>query len=278
MHDLESIYRYIVHLRDHYGLMITLHPMQYETVISSSRLMVFNVHENPYCLYLKTSKELWSHCVECQKRVMEKSKDGSYCGTCHAGVKEFIYPLHREQEIVGFISVSGYQTEKPDSYIRKIAMEYDLNRTEIQKIYKELYSQIPDTEFMDTLIEPLCAMIELAYVHHQGEYMEEQSFVQRVLHYLRVHHTRKISVQELCEVFYCSRSYISHEFKKHTGSSINEYINELRIKDAKNMLRHTDLSIGEIAVAVGYGGSNYFANVFTAAVGTSPREYRKENR
>lgn len=278
MQDIDAIYKYIIHLRDHYGLMITLHPRRYEPLIGSSRLITFNIHENPYCLYLKTSRELWDHCIACQEKVMNRCENGSFCGTCHAGVREFIYPIQQGDTIVGFISVSGYRDPASDSYIRKVAREYGFDKENLKTAYHELNPDMPDKNEMDILMEPLCAMLELAYVHRRGEITEEQGFVQRVQHYLQIHHTRKVTIQELCEVFFCSRSYISHEFKKHTGIGINEYMNEMRIRDAKTMLRHTQLTIGDIAVAVGFSGSNYFTNVFTEAVGLSPREYRKNHR
>ena len=59
------------------------------------------------------------------------------------------------------------------------------------------------------------------------------------------------------------------------GESIPNYVNKLRIEDAKGLLKSTSLSTTEIAYLVGYTDSNYFSALFKEKVGVSPREYRK---
>ena len=57
----------------------------------------------------------------------------------------------------------------------------------------------------------------------------------------------------------------------------NEYINRLRINQAKELLTNTDMSVFEIAEAVGFSDQNYFGRVFKKQTGTSPKKYIKEN-
>ena len=64
-------------------------------------------------------------------------------------------------------------------------------------------------------------------------------------------------------------------FKKKSGKSVIEYINEVRINRAKSFLEKEDTSIGSIALLVGFGDINYFSRKFKALVGMTPTEYKK---
>ena len=77
---------------------------------------------------------------------------------------------------------------------------------------------------------------------------------------------------------YCRDSYISHLFKKHCGKSIRAYTNDLRISEAKKLLKNTGLSIKEISERTGFFDSNYFSNSFKKETGVSPKEYRKNGK
>lgn len=81
--------------------------------------MTFNIHDNSYCVYVKTFPEAQAHCIEKQCKIREKCRGGSFVGTCYAGVREYVYPIIKKGDVCGFISVSAYKTENADSYIKK---------------------------------------------------------------------------------------------------------------------------------------------------------------
>jgi two-component system response regulator YesN len=67
-------------------------------------------------------------------------------------------------------------------------------------------------------------------------------------------------------------------FKKETGMSISDYLQQTRIEYAKELLLNTDQSVSEIANASGYSNLSYFSAIFKKITGTSPGEYRKLHR
>ena len=71
---------------------------------------------------------------------------------------------------------------------------------------------------------------------------------------------------------------MSTQFNKATAKSLREYINELRISDAKRLLKESSLSVTEIAFLIGFDSSNYFSEIFKKQVGISPLKYRKASR
>ena len=96
--------------------------------------------------------------------------------------------------------------------------------------------------------------------------------------FLEENRTKNISSADICKTLACSRSYISHKFKKQTGMSIREYIRKLRINDAKHLLEYSEMSVTDIAVKVGFEYSNYFTKVFKKEIGMAPATYRKQMR
>lgn len=278
MQDITAIKNYILFLKNSHGLSVTLHPLKYETVITLSELISFNIHDNSYCVYLKSCEQLHKKCIKKQKNVLAKLQNGPFCGTCHAGVKEYIYPIFDGNENVGFISVSGYKTENGDSYIKKISREYNFDYSALKEIYSSLNDNFPEKEKIDTLIHPLCQMLELSYIKSEDIPSKEESLSEKIVRYIKRNRNRNITSKDICEKFSCSRSYMSSEFNKFTGKGIREFINELRIEDAKLLLKNSCLTVTEIALSVGFTDSNYFSSIFKSYIGESPMKYRKNAR
>ena len=67
-------------------------------------------------------------------------------------------------------------------------------------------------------------------------------------------------------------------FKKRSGMTINQYVNLLRVEEARIMLDSTEMSVQDIAMTVGFSDANYFSSVFKSVTGVSPRAYRNDRR
>ena len=270
----ERIVAYIDYLKQECGLSVSLHLLCRTGHSLAERLLPYNLHENPYCLYLKLQPEMWHACVRRQSRVLDACRGGAICGTCHAGVRELVYPILANGEAVGFISVSGFADENGAVYRARIAEKYGFLREELDALYTRLSSAPPDRARTDTLLYPLCAMLTLA-LEREEDAGQEQEFSLRLMHYLRLNHTRRLTVEEICAEFHCSPSYVSHRFKEQTGMTVHRYLTRLRVENAARLLCASRLSVTEIALATGFESSNYFSHVFHAQMGLSPKEYRR---
>lgn len=272
----DQIKNYVLFLKKDMGLFITLHPFGNEGVIMPPALSIFNIHDNSYCIFAKSCNELYGHCIECQKKVRQRVREGSFIGTCHAGVKEFVYPITDGTENRGFISVSGYKSEKGDSYLRRLSQKYSLPYHQLREVYQSLQDQMPPKEWVDTLVAPLVRMLELACLHNKSLPDRELTFTDKVALYINRHHCLNITADDICRSFNCSRSYMSGRFNREMGMSVREYITRLRIEDAKQLLIHSKISVTEIALTVGYADSNYFISLFKSRVGVTPGQYRRK--
>lgn len=93
--------------------------------------------------------------------------------------------------------------------------------------------------------------------------------------YLDEHFREKISLDELSGMFYIDKYYLSRRFKQYYGTTVNAYLQKVKITHAKHLLRFTKLSIEEIAADCGVDDANYFARLFKKIEGMSPGEFRR---
>ena len=102
----------------------------------------------------------------------------------------------------------------------------------------------------------------------QGENIRE------VLFYISQHYTENLSITHLAKMAHLSKSYFMYRFKKIVGISAMEYIIQLRIKLACEMLRNSAAPSLEVALACGFQNLSNFNRQFKKYVGDTPKHYR----
>lgn len=85
-----------------------------------------------------------------------------------------------------------------------------------------------------------------------------------------------ITLHSLAQTYNLSVSYLSHLFKKATGSSVMGYLQSCRIAAAKKYLAETNLRIGEIVEQCGFSDTSNFSRTFRSITGLSPTNFRKK--
>lgn len=84
-----------------------------------------------------------------------------------------------------------------------------------------------------------------------------------------------LSTELIAGNVYLSRTYICGIFKRSMGKTLNDYITEIRIEKAKELLKDSKVKLYEIASRVGYSDANYFTTIFKKQTGYLPSEYRE---
>lgn len=132
------------------------------------------------------------------------------------------------------------------------------------------YSQLSEwSEQTLKIIQSLCHEIQKAKssVNHQ-----------HIIQYINVHYNKPISLSELGQIFNMNANYVGQLIKKETGLTFKNYLHQLRIDRAKELLVHDpDKKVERISSELGYKDLYYFSNTFKKLTGMSPSRYRKEN-
>lgn len=98
-----------------------------------------------------------------------------------------------------------------------------------------------------------------------------------VIAYIQLHLDEDLSLHTLATEFNKNPSVLSNTFSKETGQALTKFIQQIRIHEALRLFNTTDLSVSEVALAVGYQDFSYFSKIFSKIVGFSPREYKNRN-
>ena len=103
-------------------------------------------------------------------------------------------------------------------------------------------------------------------------------YIHEALNFMEHNFQNDISVEDVAAVCGLNRSYFGKIFKKAVGKSPQEFLLSYRMAKAAELLKLTQLSIGDISQAVGYDNQLHFSRAFKNIYGVSPREWRNRNR
>lgn len=93
--------------------------------------------------------------------------------------------------------------------------------------------------------------------------------------YIDEHYMEELSLDSISERYYFNPSYFSSIFKNYTGVNVSDYLMNVRLKKAKELLREPIIRVYEVAIQVGYKDAKYFNRIFKKKLGMTPEEYRR---
>jgi two-component system response regulator YesN len=99
--------------------------------------------------------------------------------------------------------------------------------------------------------------------------------LRKAVEYIQTHYHEQVTLNEVAECTYVSTYYISRMFKREMGKNFVDYLNEIRIEKAKEMLKDVKYKTYEVAESVGIPDAHYFSRLFKKHVGVTPTEYRE---
>lgn len=110
--------------------------------------------------------------------------------------------------------------------------------------------------------------------------VDEQPFhsplVERAQKYIFQNLTKELTLKSIAETLKVNPNYLSGVFTKEKGVSITHFINQQRIKEAKELLLITQHSLMDISTLLGYNSQSYFTRVFKSIEGIGPKEFRRK--
>jgi len=99
--------------------------------------------------------------------------------------------------------------------------------------------------------------------------------IYKVTAFVKNNYMKKISLDDIAEHVFMSKTYVSKIFKEEMGISLSSYINETRIEKSMQLLADDSVSIADVANLVGFDGQSYFTKIFKSITGVSPGTYRE---
>lgn len=146
-------------------------------------------------------------------------------------------------------------SEEPDGFQQRIMQKEDCGQ--ILELMEE-YLDFAESRIVQSKVDNSDILIRKAQT-----YMEE-------------HYQEKISLDEIAGVIGISRYYFSTLFKQAAGTNFSTYLNEIRIKKAKELLKNSNITVGQIYDRVGFNDQQYFCKTFKKYTGLTVTEYREQ--
>ncbi|GGF79885.1 hypothetical protein GCM10010912_26100 [Paenibacillus albidus] len=112
----------------------------------------------------------------------------------------------------------------------------------------------------------------------QGIKQVKPNLINQAVRYMHDYYNEPITLEQLSEALDSSPRTITRLFKRHLNTSPTQYLIGLRMEKAKALLLHTEATLQEIAVSIGYPDAYYFGRMFKKHSGTSPVRYKNEAR
>ena len=128
-------------------------------------------------------------------------------------------------------------------------------------------------EMIEQIVEVTCPAEEA--FENRDPYDSNIRTVNEVRDFLTANLHTRYSIEELAAKFHINQTTLKTTFKRVYGQPIASYMKAYRIKQAKELLLHSDQTIAQIACQVGYENQSKFTQAFKDATGILPRDYRK---
>lgn len=127
-------------------------------------------------------------------------------------------------------------------------------------------------EVLQVLQESICRQIQQLEAERS---LRETRPITDAKRYIQQHYREALRLEDVSSAVGFNATYFSTLFKKETGQNFVDYLTELRISKAKELLSGDDLSVQDVAEMVGYRDLKYFSKLFKKVTGVSPSDYKK---
>jgi AraC family transcriptional regulator, melibiose operon regulatory protein len=181
---------------------------------------------------------------------------------------------------LGEIALSDRSTEYLLSHPCSYLLLTDQNET-VYRLMKEIILLADSThEQAEKLCSLLCTqlMLEVARLrcmHVNTNMPVKNRYVTEALTMIQRDYAESLTAAMIAHQLHIQPTYLHRLFREHTGRTMGEHLQTIRIQNAQLMLLQTDDTLLEIASAVGIGSQQYFARLFKRVTGVTPQEYRR---
>ena len=253
------------------GFRVSLHNTAFEEIAA------YPEKKNSFCTYIqKTNENEYELCKKCDRDAfckVLKSKD-PIIYKCRHNLVEAISPIYNFGILTGFLMMGQVRTsgEGISPMLNVLAQN---GKTDFEA--REIASSVPSVD--ENMIKSYVNVMTLcaSYLALSNAVTSPKPTVaQLTMKFINDKYTEKINVKDICAAVGYSKSTVLSAFKKEFSTTVNAYLNTLRLERAKKLLENANSSVNEIALNCGFSDQSYFSKVFVATYGITPTEYRRD--
>lgn len=174
-------------------------------------------------------------------------------------------------------SESGYKDSLfqmlnyPLSELEEYREFMDTRFTNPRRVYEKFFCCQNLKEMQDFVESLYMACFQAVQLRRENP---TNAIIMQIKQYIKSKYAENMTVNDIAEAVYLTPTYVCLLFKQQTGTTINNYLTEVRIRKAKELLRDSKKKLYDICLLVGYTSPSYFSKLFKKMTGYTPSEYR----
>lgn len=158
--------------------------------------------------------------------------------------------------------------------LRSSAVAGGLDLTEALLMSQGFIKEVNELRDVDSIKQKAYSIVgEYAQAVFENQYNNCSKTVKEICRYINDNYDKAMSTKILAEAFHVNASHLSRQFKKEMFMTLTEYIHQIRIEEAKRLLKTKRYTVTQIAHMVGYNDVQYFTNTFKKKEQITPTEY-----
>lgn len=174
------------------------------------------------------------------------------------------------------IEIIKVRTIELIALLSRATYEAGSNETSIYHMTESFMHQISNvknlTDLSYILLETLDQFTNLVFSHSSGNNL---SVVKKSIAFINERYNQNITLDMVAKHVGLNPAYFSSLFKKEMGINFSNYLMNLKIDNAKLLLKNSNLPLIDVAVELGFDNQSYFSNVFKRITGMTPKQYRQ---
>jgi AraC-like DNA-binding protein len=215
----------------------------------------------------------------------------------------YVLMFDPEEYLSGCSEIFQYEFDaffehRPENFVHRLHLSEE-NLKNVEKLFLNIEREINDEEKKEqvklrlailNLIVELSEMYRFFLKEQKGITNENKvqdtvfkdpilnrNRIEQIKKYIVEHVNEKLELDDIAKEFYMNRYYLSHYFKKETGFTLQQYITNRKVVEAKGKLK-SGYSVTEIAAQLSYNSDSHFIATFKKSTGITPKKYAQEKK
>ncbi len=266
----EEISSVLAELHNITGFRVSLHGADY------SEIAAYPKEKCSLCRLVHGVPSEYEKCVASDKAACRSAIDkrDTHIYKCRFGMTEAVSPLYNFGTLTGFLMMGQvYENRENMAYWRETFSKLGIGDALLDEALAKV--RRVDSGMVESLVKIMTICAQYLTLSHAIP-KSKPSVAQLAKEYISSHFHRKVTIQLICNEIGCSKSALITAFKREYGTTVNQYLNEVRLFEAVHLIENGECTIGEVAEACGFSDQSYFSKVFSARYGVPPSEYMEK--
>lgn len=241
------------------------------------------IHSQPFCCLAKSTQAGYDACIECKNRANDRAQRqrSAFGGLCAFGLFEAVRPVVIEGKVVCIIYLGNMVQEEEKSRqqlvksCRKTGAPFD----RMEPVLADCERSLSHAQAAE-ICEALENCIQNLYRMHGEEAADERLQMHWIVDQLKTYadhnYRQSFTLESVCRLYFIHEKYAGGLFKKQMRMTFHEYLNEVRLQRAAELLISSPRKIIDIALSCGFNNVTYFNKKFRQRYGMAPGEYREQ--